>query len=226
MNRKKFFVAILLILLAIINFSVIKTNAEISDEYLNDALKNTNSTIEEIGLSTNYKTNNNGKKECDMWIKDMGLINKRVTTYNSNSYCVEFNYNNISGYIESIKKTNYYDISINVKLFTNENKINELKRKVTKPIKYKSVCYEYIKAKSKIKDFNKINYNIKKFFIKNGAKNLETTRMNNILSTTMYTGKYDYVFDDNKKVDLNYAVCKYDNGNYIIIGTPILNINY
>lgn len=226
MNNKKFFASMILILLVIINFRFIKTNAQVSEEYLNNALKNTSSNIEEIGLSTNYKTNNDGKKECDRLIKDMSVNDSRVTSNNNNSYCVEFNDNNTSGYIESIKKSTYYDISINIKIFTDKNKINELKRKVTESIKCKSICYIYIKAKSKMKNINEISRNIKNYFTQKGARNLKTTKMNNILSTTMYTGRYDYIFDDNERVDLNCAVCRYDTGNYIIIGTPILNINY
>nr|WP_278279699.1 YwmB family TATA-box binding protein [Clostridium sp. DMHC 10] len=179
-----------------------------------------------MGLTTNYKTNNNGEKECKNWIKNMNLNNKKVTIYNGKSYCINFDNKDVSGYIESVKKADYYDISIYIKLLTNKNNIDELKRKVTKSIGGKSTPYMYIKAKSKLKNISKVACSIKGYFDKNGVKNLKTTRMNNILSTTMYTGRYDYIFDNNKKVDLNYAVCKYNDGIYIMIGTPILNINY
>ncbi|MFL0250480.1 hypothetical protein ACJDT4_08610 [Clostridium neuense] len=226
MDNKKFFVVILFILALITNTYVVKISAETNEDYLNNALKRTNSTIEEIGVDTKYNTNTNGKKECKTWLEVMKFNNKRITIDDGKNYCVEFNNKQLSGYIESIKKASNYDILIHVKLLTDKNIINELKRKVIKPINYKSVSYIYIKAKSKIKNINIINNNIKSYFIKKRAKNLKTTRMNKILSTTLYTGKYDYIFDDNKKVDLNYAVCKYNDGNYVIIGTPILNINY
>lgn len=226
MKSKKRFVAILLVLLIVINFKVIRTNAETSENYLENALKNTNSTVEEVGLNTDYKTNGNGKQECKVWLKDMNFTNERVKVDNRKKYSVDFNDKNMTGYIESVKENNYYDISIYVKSFSDKNNISELKRKVTKAINYKSTCYTYIKAKSKMKNMNQIAYKMQAYFVKNGAKNLKTTKIKNILSTTMYTGKYDYIFDGTKKIDLNYAVCKYNDGNYIIIGTPILNINY
>jgi len=226
MKSKKIFVAILLVLLIAINFKVIKINAETSENYLGNVLKNTDSTIEEVGLNTNYKTNDNGKKECKMWLKDMTFTNKRVKVDNGKKYFVDFNDKNMSGYIESVKENNYFDISIYVKSFSYKNDIGELKRKVTKAINYKNTCYIYIKAKSKMKNVNQIVDEMQTYFVKKGAKGLKSTKINNGLSTTMYTGKYDYIFDNNKKVDLNYAVCKYNDGNYIIIGTPILNINY
>ena len=226
MSIKKAVIAILLLVLIIVNVYGVNTNAEINKDYLSYALKSGKCTIEKIGLITNYKTNNIGKKECNYWLKSMNLHNKKITTDNNKNYCINFNDKNLSGYIESAKGTNDYNISIYVKLITSKNKINELKRKVMKPINFKGTCYIYIKAKSKIKSINEVDNNIKKFFNKNKVKNLKTTKINNILSTTMYTGKYDYIIDDGKKIDLNYAVCKYSDGNYVIIGTPILNINY
>lgn len=226
MNSKKIFVVILLVILIVTNFKGLRTSAEISENYLSSALKNTNSTIEEIGLNIKYKINSNGKKECKMWLKDMNFGNKSTEVDSKKKYFVNFADKNMSGYIESVKENNYYDISIYVKLLTNKNNIIKLKRKVTKAINHKSTCYTYIKAKSKMKNINQISYKMQDYFVKNGAENLNNTRIKNILSTTMYTGKYDYIFDGTKKVDLNYAVCKYNDGNYIIMGTPILNINY
>lgn len=226
MNSKKFFVVILLVLLIVTNFKVLRTSAEAGEDYLGNALKNTNSTIEEIGLNASYKINSDGKKECKVWLKNMNFGNKSTEVDSEKKYFVDFSDKNMSGYIESVKENNYYDISIYVKELTDKNNIIKLKRKVTKAINYKSTCYTYIKAKSKMKDINQIAYKMQAYFVKNGAENLRNTKIKNILSTTMYTGKYDYVFDDTKKVDLNYAVCKYNDGNYIIMGTPILNINY
>lgn len=226
MNSKKFFCAILLIILIVTNFKITTTSAETSESYLDNVLKNTNSTVEEIGLNTNYKTNSDGKKECKEWLKMMNFSNKMIEVDNTKKYFVDFADKNMSGYIESVKENNYYDISIYVKWLTDKDNIGELKRKVTKTINHKNNCYTYIRAKSKMKNINQIACKMQTYFVKNGAKNLKNTKLNNILSTTMYTGKYDYIFDGTKKVDLNYAVCKYNDGNYIIIGTPILNINY
>lgn len=226
MNSKKKFVVILFILLIVINFKVLRTSAETSENYLSNALKNTNSTVKEIGLNINYKINGDGKKACKMWLKDMNLCSKSIEADSKKKYFVDFADKDMSGYIESVKENNHYDISIYVKLLTDKNNMDKLKRKVTKTINCKSTCYTYIKAKSEMKNINEIAYKMQSYFVKNGAENLKNTKINNILSTTMYTGKYDYVFDGTKKVDLNYAVCKYNDGNYIIIGTPILNINY
>lgn len=226
MNSKKIFAVILLVLLIVTNFKVLRTSAETNDDYLGNALKNTNSTVEEIGLNINYKINSDGKKECKVWLKDMNFDSKSTEVDSKKKYFVDFSDKNMSGYIESVKEDTYYDISIYVKLLTDKNNIIKLKRKVTKAINYKGTCYTYIKAKSKMKDVNQIAYKMQAYFVKNGARNLKNTKIKNILSTTMYTGKYDYIFDGTKKVDLNYAVCKYNDGNYIIMGTPILNINY
>lgn len=226
MNSKKFFAAILLIILIATNFKILRTNAETSTNYLSNALKNTNSTIEEIGLNTSYKTNRDGKRECKEWLNGMNLSNKMIKVDNREKYFVDFTDKNTSGYIESVKENNCYDISIYVKSLTDKNNISELKRKVTKAINFKNTCYMYIKAKSNMKDIRQISDKMQAYFVKNGAKNLKSTKIKNILGTTMYTGKYDYIFDNNKKIDLNYAVCKYSDGNHIIIGTPILNINY
>ena len=98
-----------------------------------------------------------------------------------------------------------------------------------KNIKY----FQYLKAKilvsstdSGVSDIYNINKTIINMLKTHGTENIETVSINNGLSTIAYTKKYENKVNNNKLIDLNYAVCNYSSGRYIIIGTPEIITTY
>lgn len=227
---------IILVILAIIFILGNSINAKINSNIFDEILKITKSDIVENGLSTTYITNSNGKNQCISWLKNMNLYNgtpsnksawNNVTQDTKSNYFVEFKKNNMSGYIESSKVSQGYRMSIFIKLKTKADELNNLQDKVESACSNHNIfCYKYLKAKSQITNVNSINNKCRNLLVKKKLNNIETVSLNNSFSTTAYTGGTNYIIDNNKKVDLNYAVCKYSNGNYIIIGSPVINITY
>lgn len=216
----------------------IKINAETQEDIFSQILKSTNSKIIEVGLNTTYQTNCCGKNQCIEWLKKMNLykfnsnkndegkVSNKLIKDDGTEYCLEFKQNNIEGYIESYKELKSYKISISIVVKTNDGKLNLNQKKVVDSINNEHICYKYVKAKSRIDNINVLNNQVRQVLIKNSAENLECIKVNKSFSTTAFIKKLDYILDNNKKVSLNCAACKYSDGNYIIIGTPIISIAY
>ncbi|EET86767.1 conserved hypothetical protein [Clostridium carboxidivorans P7] len=208
------------IILLISDFSLASKDLDL----FNDILQITNSKTVEYGITASFITDKNGEKVCNDILKKMSFIdakNKSVLK-NEKKYCIEFGKNNTNGYIETMKYENHNIITINLVEKSNKNLLNDMKRDLEKCIDDGSVTvkyYQYLKSQV-YDDVDITNDKILKTLKNHGASNITTVALKNGYSSTLYTGLYDAMQSNGKLMDFNYAVCKYNSGNYIIMGTP------
>ena len=86
--------------------------------------------------------------------------------------------------------------------------------------------FKFIKAEVPCTDIHEVNNKVIQLLKKHNSVNINTIDINNGCSTVAYTGTSEYMLDQGKKMDLNYAICKYSSGNYVVIGTPIIVTPY
>ena len=104
-----------------------------------------------------------------------------------------------------------------------------MEKKVRLAIKDKNVkvkFFKYVKAKLEEHDLTNINEKLLKEIKSEGACNVDTIPISNGYSTVANTNKFDPEISDGKLIDLNYVLCNYSSGNYILIGTPEIIASY
>lgn len=210
--------------------------------------------VVEIGTYARFNTNGLGKEACIKWLKQMNLYNSKRSSYTQgkydefellttpndidnysssgnesvinnvtqntdSSYCVQFGEKNIYGYIES-KGANI--IIFIREMFPKENS-EQLENRIRKSmgIQAKSTYFsKYLKIKSSIKDVKDVKSIVLSYLINQGFRNINCSKISNGFTGTAVKLIY------NKKSKLNLAILKGDKANYIILGTPIIDISY
>jgi hypothetical protein len=152
-----------------------------------------------------------------------------VTINNGDIYCREFQKGKTSGYVESIKDNTNTKIEIFIRDANPKDNINNIEDKVSNIIEvngYNISVHKYMKVKSSIKNRQLIQNKIVKYLKNIGTENIDTVKINEGFSTVGYTKQYVPISDDGKNIDFNFAVIKESNKNFIILGTPIIDISY
>jgi uncharacterized FlaG/YvyC family protein len=152
------------------------------------------------------------------------------------NYCVEFQNENISGYIESTSYNNHNTITIDIQKKCENNQLENINEAINFSINkvYNSSLMEisnkqtfkFIKAEVPGTDIHEVNNKVAKLLKKHNSVNVNTIDINNGFSTVAYTGRNEYIQNQGKKIDFNYAICKYSSGNYVVIGIPIITASY
>lgn len=202
-----------------------------------DILKDTNSKVVEAGANISFEDKGNYKDVCNNIVqnvqnknslKEKKIYRKAVLDDGCN-YCIEFKTSKMSGYVESNKlEGDWVKVNIVVKESTSDNDLENIEKILTEINSQGSClqCYKYLKAKSKMKNLKNIDKKIKKILNSIGTQNIKTVELNKNLSTTAYTKRFNYIQDGSRKIDFNYSVCKDNEENFIIVGTPIIPITY
>ncbi|MCR3758390.1 YwmB family TATA-box binding protein [Clostridium felsineum] len=232
--NKLIFCFALLIFISLLLICGHSIRAELNQDIFGDIVKDTQSNVVETGVNISFINNGNCKNVSNGIIKNIkgsGVKNlySTVTLDDGLGYCIEFKNSNISGYIEaSVLDKDKVKVDIVEEEKVNNNNLNNIEETILgKDFNCNNLqCYKYLKAKSKIKKIKNIDEKVKKILSSIRAENIKTVKLNKNLSTTAYTKKFNYIRDGNRKVDFNYSVCKYENGNFIIVGTPIIPITY
>lgn len=152
------------------------------------------------------------------------------------SYCIEFINGDISGYLESSFDKDHNIITIDIEKKCQENQLENITNTIDSLIQRvdnnnhielsNKKTFKFVKAKVPNTDINQVNNKIIKLLEKHNSVNVNTININNGCSTVAYMGKNEYILNQGKKMDLNYAICKYSSGNYVVIGTPIIITSY
>lgn len=230
MKKKNILILIILILsCTIINSSLIKAQKTI--DLFNEIISKANIKVVEYGTTLSFKTTENGRKKCINLLRKLDYydIDNINILENNKMYCIDFNKNNTSGYIESVAYDGYNVITINVIQKNSINELNKLKNKIKKVLNNEysnNKFFDYLKGRIIDGDIYSANNKISNILKQNGATNIETVNISNGYSTIAYTKKYRAMKNDGKIIDFNYAVCRYSSGNYIIIGTPEIIVSY
>lgn len=228
--RKKVFILSIIIVMVFgylnKNFSFAKKNIDLFDEIL----KVTEGITVEYGIRTCIETKKDGESYSLELLKKLNVevFNTNVIK-NDNIYCIEFNNNKISGYIESISYENYNVVTVNVVEKGSENGLSQLKALLEKALEKENKdtkYFQYLKAAIPSNNISKTNEEIVELLKNENAVNIDTIDIDNGYSTVAYTKRYPIMRNNGKYMDFNYAVCSYTSGNYIIIGTPIIITTY
>lgn len=217
----------LTIILLMTGFSVTRRSSDLFD----DILKKTNSSTIEYGITAEFTTDENREDVCNDILKKLDFYDGWNTSVvkNEQVYCVEFGKNNVNGYIETMHYENHNIVTLNIVKRDDKNSLVELKNKLQQCLGEKKISvkyFMYLKSKMLNDDIELANNEILKLLTEHGTTNINTISLENGYSTTAYTTRYDSIESNGKKIDFNYAVCKYSSGSYIIIGTPELIITY
>lgn len=199
-------------------------------DMFSEIINKTGTQVMEYGVQVSFSTQDSGEEVCKSILNKLGYDeNTKINMEKDDrNYYIEFSNSIVEGYINSINSDNDNIISINIKEYSHENKLTELKAKIDESIECNEepVFFEYIKCKainSNIKELNKQIIDILKFF---DTKEIKTVKINNGLSTTAYTNQYNELNVGGQFIDFNYALCSYDTGNYMILATPVISITY
>jgi hypothetical protein len=229
--RKKIFVLLILLLVMVIGFGkkYISYAKQCSKDIYSIA-KNTNYKIKECGVKTSFIENNNGEERCEEFYNnfkfvDKNLLQKKITRQ-ENLYCIEFSSDKEEGYIKYYNDENK-NIVIQYTDLQNEKKLNEIENNINLSTgKQNLKFYEYLKLTNSSSNIdeakNKILYEMKK----QNFSNIEATYVSNGISITGFGGNDNAVKVGKKYVDFNCSISNYGYENYIIIGTPIIFMNY
>jgi hypothetical protein len=152
------------------------------------------------------------------------------------NYCIEFQKEDISGYIESRFYNNRNTITIDIEKKCQNNQLENINAIINSAIDKalnnrhmelsNKQTFKFIKAEVPVADIHEMNNKVIKLLKKHNSVNVNTIDINNGCSTVAYTGKNEYILNQGKKMDFNYAICKYSSGNYVVVGTPIINTSY
>jgi hypothetical protein len=231
MNKE---IRVLILLGLMINLLFINSNAYPQDtniDVFQNVLDKTNSQVEEFGVKTSFEIDGNGEETCVDILKDIGIYEKSSVNVmkNNEMYCLQFNNDDTSGYIESINFDNHNVVTVNISKKNNTNGLKELKKRIEDATKNRSKnmkFFQYVKAKLPYSDISNVNKDVVSILRKDKAENIDTVKINNGYSTVAYTKSYEPIKNNGKFMDFNFAVCRYSSGNYLIIGTPVITTNY
>lgn len=232
MNKKT--KTLLLLIILMINFIFINGSAYPEDnniDLIESILNRTNGQIEEYGVKTSFEADGNGEDICVDILKKMELSEKSKINVlkNNEMYCLEFNKDDTTGYIESINFDNHNVVTVNITKKNSTNGLKELKKEIedaTNSRTKNQKVFQYIKAKIPNSDISNVNDDVVNILRKDKAKNIDTVNISNGYSTVAYTKNYEPMKNNGKLMDFNFAVCRYSSGNYLIIGTPVITTNY
>jgi len=226
---KKTYIFLLIILFSTLVYGD-KCNALQNIDVFKELLKTTNNQVIEIGLKVEYKTNNNGESECRELLNNLNLnLNSNVLINNNKSFCVEFTKENFSGYIESSLSEGYNVIVLAITKETKDNDLNDIEKNVRLVLKGENAkprFFKYVKAKLEEHDLATINQKLLKEMESEGAYNIDSLKISNGYSTVANTNRFNPEISDGKLIDINYVLCNYSTGDYILIGTPEIIASY
>ncbi|MCR1935575.1 YwmB family TATA-box binding protein [Clostridium tepidum] len=235
MNKKIKFGILIILIFSIITVLFIPKNyskAKDKDELFFDIVDKTNSSIVEVGAKVTFSTklqNEEFSKEICSYLNLNKDFNKSLSDENGN-YNIYFYNKEISGNINIKKYNNENIVMIDFKSATLNKRFTDLKNNVKAYLNLnnkKDYVFEYLKAENNNKNLKKINNDIKSILDQNSAKNIETIELDNGYSTTAYTKRYTPINVCGKKIDFNYAICKYNSQKtYLILGTPQIDLTY
>ncbi|KGO12287.1 YwmB family TATA-box binding protein [Clostridium botulinum] len=235
MNKKIKFGILIILLFSIIIVLFIPKNyskAKDKDDLFFEIVDETNSNIIEVGSNVTFSTKLQDEEIAKEICSYLGLdkdFNKNSINKNGN-YNIYFYDEEVSGNI-SIKEYNDENIvMVDFKSFTLNKSFINLKNNLKSYLNLKNkkdYIFEYLKAENDSKNLKKLNDDIILILNKNSARNIETIKLDNGYSTTAYTKRYTPIKVCGKKIDFNYAVCKYNSEKtYLILGTPQINLTY
>lgn len=199
-------------------------------DYINEIIKISKSEVMENGLKVEYETFNNGEDECKKIYSNyfVDKISEVEASRDNRQYCIKFKCGDILGHIESVEEDNKNRINIEITEKNSSDDLKKIKEDFKSEISENSEVhyYQYVKGELHNSDINILNLKIIEKLSRYGVRNIKSLNISNGYYTVADTDTYDGKIDNGKLIDLNYAICNYSSGNYIIIGTPEITTSF
>ena len=187
-------------------------------EIISKVINISKGSIVTTGIKADFEFCSNEEKKYDAMLNE---ISKKFTIKenlkNENYSSTDFKEGEASGYLECIKSGDKNKFSLCIEKNGDKNNLEELEKMVsdiTANCKEKFKSHKYIKCK--LEDNNILNTNkelIEKIQAE-GFSSVQTIKYNNGYSNVAFVQR-----GDNKEL-VNFVVCNYSSGNYLIVGTP------
>jgi len=250
----KKYTKLIVVALLTVTFLIINSNlsyAKKESNYINEIIQVSGGKVEECGLKVSTTINNDEainisseieEKVCLQLLEEYkSYMNDKcdVTIQKSDlAYCINFEGSNISGYIESKNCDAHKVITMNLLRKTEKNELSGMKVEINQNIKKvfddnnieymdnKIKYFNYVKVKLSDINISNMNDEIIRYLKKQKVKNIDTVKINNGFSTSAYTESYERISNSGGWMDFNYMINRYFSGTYLVIGTPVLDVDF
>jgi hypothetical protein len=228
--RKKILILFLFLMMGTGYFNNNSSYAGENLDFFKEIVRISEGKVMEYGVRASFDITEEKEAYCLELLQKLKVSSSEINIVKDEKfYSIEFDNNDLKGYIESTGYDNHNVVTVNIVQSDSEDRLSELKDKVTtaigkdeKEIKF----FDYLKARINNDDKAQVNREIAELLKNNNASNIDTIEIDNGFSTVAYTKRYPVMKNNGKWMDLNYAVCSYASGNYIIIGTPVIITTY
>jgi hypothetical protein len=196
------------------NKKFVAENPEIISRIINIS----NGLIVTTGIKADFKVNTYEAVQYDSMLEKISN-NFTVTgdLKNKDYYSIDFKEGGISGYLECIKDNNINNFSLCLEEESGKNNLDELAKMITKLTGKKNEDLKidkYIKCKLENNNILKVNNELIEKIKVEGLKDIQTIKYNNGYSNVAFVQR------GNNKETVNFVVCNYNSGSYLIVGTP------
>jgi hypothetical protein len=228
--KTKAFILLIFIMVVTRCFNGSYSLASKNVDFFEEIVRTSEGKVTEFGVKASFEISEDEEAFCLALLEKLNVENADINVVKDDKfYSVEFNNNELKGYIESTSYDNHNVVTLNVVQYDSEYRLSDLKSRVSiavgKPeneVKY----FDYLKAQINKSDKEKVNNDLAELLKENNVSNIDTIKIDNGYSTVAYTKKYPVMKNNGKLMDLNYAVCSYSSGDYVIIGTPVIITTY
>lgn len=204
-----------------------KITQDIEENKIFNAITNAvNMEICETSIKVIYYCNDNAERALES-LSQKSPIKSMSNIKRDSKDIYSFNISNYDEFIElqGVNLKQQSKITINYKILNNENSLNKIEEYLQKYTENKVVeakYFKYLKGKLHSNNMDYYNEEIVKALKKHGATDISSLKISNgITSTAVFKDSYN-----NKKINLNYSICSYESGTYLLIGTPFLDELY
>jgi hypothetical protein len=237
MKLKNSFLLIALVLIILTNISDKVFCANTKWDPFSSVLNETKGKVALCEVKVSFDiANNKGQDICLEFLKQLEVTKGAGSSINivkdEFKYCIEFQNDGISGFIESGTYNYHNVITIDIEQKCQDNQLENIKNTIDSAInkiqksgsiKYENKqVFEFIMAELPSLDIYQLNDNVIRLLKKHNSFNVNSIEINKGISTVAYTGREGFILNQGRKMDFNYAICKYSSGNYLVMGTPII----
>jgi hypothetical protein len=229
-NTKKIIILFCIIVATLLNYKISYAYKDL--DLFEKILQKSKGTVVEYGVKTRFKSSIDGQELLNVLtnkINENKDTKAEVYSDKQNRY-ISFKSTSIQGDIEIITEKNSSLVTIEIIQKSYKNDLESLTQYVESIADYvsdeKKVYYKYLKAQISYGNLLEVNNKVTGLLENIGATNINSIEINNGFSTTANTHKYSPKNNNGELMDLNFALCNYSSGNYIIIGTPEIITSY
>lgn len=221
----KFQKSILILMISIIFSYLVQPSAYAMNKKDVDLkiLQEIGGSVQEYGIRLVILNCEKNHKKIEAELEKILSINGKTELCNG---IINFNFQASNGYIEFTQESNgtiIVDVT-ETKSLSNMKKLKDSFEASLKKENFK--LYYYVKSKLENTTLEKCRLRAEETIKKYSVENINSESISSGCFITANTGSKAGVKDGSKIIDLSCEICKYSSGIYIIIGIPLIYINF